>query len=442
MSPPSPRLQAALSEATSLARAPLPAPARSAGSPARCFALGDPQATCLQLFGALDAHGLLGEDGRLAGDASLLSIGDHFDFGIVDRPELLATAREDGVRFLRWLASHPSDRVTVLLGNHDTARVMELAHLSDADFAEARVLAAEIESLGGAAAPEAASSCDAFALRFPEIPTPGIAHRDFGAFTEEQRDCVIRCLLAGRFRLAAVGIVLGREVLFVHAGVTRRELSLLGIPGERDPRVIARALNHRLTGAVDAVRSRWERGERASLDLSPLHLAGVCGVEGGGLLYHRPANPTPPRARPDLTWQFNAQRPRRFDPLGLPEDLVQVVGHTSHKACVRDLEPWYDPTDSSMTMDALVPLRTLRARPPGGERPWRPGDSPLTLAVTPPRGGASEVTLRAGQARYQTGIVPGEPGEAVLHLIDPAFYRQNPGEAFSLLPVEAWVDID
>ena len=200
----------------------------------------------------------------------------------------------------------------------------------------------------------------------------------------------------------------GREVLFVHAGVTRRELSLLGIPGERDPRVIARALNHRLTGAVDAVRSRWERGERASLDLSPLHLAGVCGVEGGGLLYHRPANPTPPRARPDLTWQFNAQRPRRFDPLGLPEDLVQVVGHTSHKACVRDLEPWYTPDDPSMTMDALVPLRTFRG----------------------------------GQARYERGIVPCEPGEAVLHLIDPAFYRQNPGEAFSLLPVESWVDLD
>jgi hypothetical protein len=160
---------------------------------------------------------------------------------------------------------------------------------------------------------------------------------------------------------------------------------------------------------VEAVRARWERGERVPLDLSPLHLAGVGGAEGGGLLYHRPANPAPPRSRPDLMWQFNAQRPRRFDPRALPEGLVQAVGHTSHKACVRDLEPWFDATDPAMTMDALVPLRTLRARD--------------------------------GQARYETGIVAGEAGEAVLHLFDPAFYRQKPGEAFSLLPVEAWVDL-
>src|SRR5262249_36732860 len=134
---------------------------------------------------------------------------------------------------------------------------------------------------------------DEFALQFPEIPTSGIAARDYASFSVEQRDLVIELLLAGRFELALPATLAdGREVLVSHAGVTTRELVLAQIPTERDPRAIANVLQAWFARAIDDVRDDWTRGVATPLSLEPLHVAGRTGEEGGGLLYHRPSSPT------------------------------------------------------------------------------------------------------------------------------------------------------
>ena len=57
----------------------------------------------------------------------------------------------DGSNVLRWLAEHPPDQVVILMGNHDAARVMELAFESDESFAGARALATACVGQGAAA---------------------------------------------------------------------------------------------------------------------------------------------------------------------------------------------------------------------------------------------------------------------------------------------------
>jgi len=253
---------------------------------------------------------------------------------------------------LRWLCEQPEERVTLLLGNHDACRVVELVGLDDDRFAEARALAGEIaraeaedESPPGAAAARrrgrAAGLRDAFAGRFPDIPTPELALRDFASYSTEQRDLVRELLLAGRFRLA-VAARLARwpdvPVLATHGALTLREIALLGFAEDASPAALASALNALLARAVEKVRDAWRSGESAALDLAPLHVAGVAGREGGGLLYHRPADPDDASA--DAAWRFDSQRPRRFDPRSLPRGLVQVCGHTSHEKCVAELARW------------------------------------------------------------------------------------------------------
>src|SRR6185503_17057034 len=98
--------------------------------------MGDPQAPFDKVLAVLDRHGLLAGD-RLADDVVLVSIGDHFDYDHKDP----VTARAEGLRLLRWLASHDPAQVHLLLGNHDAARVMELATISDEEFAAARTCA-------------------------------------------------------------------------------------------------------------------------------------------------------------------------------------------------------------------------------------------------------------------------------------------------------------
>jgi hypothetical protein len=89
----------------------------------------------------LQHQGLLGADGRLRADVHLVSMGDHFDFG---KPDVREQATADGEAILRWLADHPPEQVTILLGNHDLARVCELRGYSDEAFlrwhTEARAL--------------------------------------------------------------------------------------------------------------------------------------------------------------------------------------------------------------------------------------------------------------------------------------------------------------
>src|SRR4051812_2431655 len=72
------------------------------------LAIGDPQASLSQFLRVLDLNGLLADHGRLRHDVGLVTLGDHFDWG---RPTERATAAEDGLCILSWLAAHPPDQV-------------------------------------------------------------------------------------------------------------------------------------------------------------------------------------------------------------------------------------------------------------------------------------------------------------------------------------------
>ena len=314
--------------------------------------MGDPQAPFAKVLAVLDRHGALAGD-RLADDVVLVSIGDHFDYDHADP----ITAGREGVSLLRWLASHDRDQVVLLFGNHDAARVMELSALTDQDFARAR-----------------ACSPEDFAARFPHLPPHGVIARDYASFTVEQRALVEQLLRAGRFQLARVGELHQRDALLTHAGVTTRELALLGLAGSRDPHAIARALNAHLELAV-------ARGT-APLSLEPLHRAGRDGEEGDGLLYHRPSA---------------TAQPRRFDPRTLPRGLVQIAGHSGHAKCVHELGDWCS--------------ERARARAHGGLR---------TLA------------LADGDVSYDLGVAP---AETCLILVDGELRRLPPAEV-DLLPLD------
>lgn len=386
-----------------------PEPARSQ-PPARRFAIGDPQASRAQFFAILAHHGLLGEDGMLAPDVSLVSIGDHFDYA----GEPAEVARE-GLAILRWLAEHPPEQVPILLGNHDLCRVMELAPLSDQDFAAARALAVPIKA-AERQGEDVTARVQAFLARFPSLPSPGIAAKDFLGYSEAQRALMQALLLGGRVRLAlAARLETGEEVLINHAGFTRREQALLAAAPEATPgatpdtpaatpAAIAAALNRVLAGAVEHVRPHWEAGRVTHpLSLAPLHVAGTTGQEGGGLLYHRPAHPERPGADP--AWEFSPVAPRRYDPRTLPAGLTQVCGHTGHKKCLAELGPW---SSESARRSADGGLRTLRTD-------------------------GSEVS-------YEHGIVAGHPGQARILMIDAGMNAADPAR-YPLLPLGAgpWI---
>src|SRR5262245_51476804 len=155
----------------------------------RIFVMGDPQAPFAKVLEVLLWHRALDGD-RLAKDVVLISIGDHFDYDLRDPHN----AAQEGLKLLRWLASHDREQVIILFGNHDAARVMELATIDDARFEAARALARAIDD-------RQRSEAD-YAAAFPELPPHGVIGRDYAAFTSEQRELVMQLLLAGRFRLA------------------------------------------------------------------------------------------------------------------------------------------------------------------------------------------------------------------------------------------------
>ncbi|HMG57063.1 MAG TPA: metallophosphoesterase [Kofleriaceae bacterium] len=340
----------------------------------RTLVMGDPQGPFDKLVEVLARHAALDGD-RLAGDVVLVSIGDHFDYDFRN----WASAGKEGLRFLRWLASHDAAQVKLLLGNHDASRVMELVAISDERFAAARAFARALDGDPGAGA--------RFRAAFPELPSAGLAGRDFASFCVEQRALIMELLLAGRFALALVGVLPdGREILLTHAGVTRRELAMLGVPAEpAEPGPIAERLQARLAAAVDQVRDDWARGVPAPLSLEPLHVAGIPGEEGGGLLYHRPTNPE--RRGADHAWQLAADRPRRFDPRTLPVGLTQVAGHTGHNKCLAELAGWA--------------TAAARGRQHGGIRTLRLAGTTVTydLGVAEPASGVADLILIDGELR-------------------------------------------
>lgn len=70
--------------------------------------MGDPQTSRERLLALLDRHGAPSRD------VSILSIGDHFDYGS-DRQ----AAARDGMANLEWLAARPA---VLIAGNHDLCR--------------------------------------------------------------------------------------------------------------------------------------------------------------------------------------------------------------------------------------------------------------------------------------------------------------------------------
>jgi hypothetical protein len=335
----------------------------------RWLAIGDPQTTFERFLGVLRGHDLLDEKGSLRAEVGLVSIGDHFDFQAHDGRSLADTAR-DGTNILRWLAAHPPEQVVILLGNHDTSRVMELAFESDESFAAARALAAQCK----AEDPPAAKNSE-FRARFPHIPTPDVAHRDYSAFTVEQRELVEQLLLAGRVRLACLGHHHGKPVLLTHASVTNAQVKELGV--EPRAEALALALEARLRTAVAAVRGAWERGELAALDLEPLHFAGQDGREGGALLYHRASQ------KGDETGDAAPVARRKFHPRELPRGLVQVQGHCGHHKCREHLAQWLGPSAALLA-----------------------------------RGGLRTLTVSDAGIVYDAGIAPAREGDATVYFID------------------------
>lgn len=349
----------------------------------RRVAIGDPQSSSTRFFGALAAHGLLGDDGWLRPEVQLVAMGDYFDYRVSERE----AGRVEGVLILGWLAAHAKDHVTILFGNHDAVRVIEFGEITEERFREAADAAAAVSALPRAERGEAEA---AYLERFPDVPTPGYAARDFNAFTVEQRALVQRMLLADRFTLATTCSVHGRQALMTHAGITKRELAML-CARDHHPSTIAEMLNYRLAGGVRVVADAWRRGEDVAMSLAPLHLAGEGGEEGGGLLYHRPADPE--REGADQAWE--GPRRRKYDPrTELPRGLVQVVGHTGHTKAIKEMPRWRaDDCD-----DARGGVRTLRVD-------------------------------HEGTATYRRGVHPAEPRDAVLYMTDPEMhYVDSPAE--------------
>jgi Calcineurin-like phosphoesterase len=344
------------------------------------YVLGDPQAPFAAVMKLLASYDALAADGRLRPDVELISIGDHFDYDLT-APDV---SRAEGLAVLRWLAAHPPEQVRLIVGNHDAARVVELALVDDREFAEARTLAWSIEATkraDGRAAANARAAAE-FAPRFPSISTYGLVARDYASFSVEQRSLVVELMLAGRFHLALTGRRSGRELLITHAAVTQREVDRLGVAAQ--PALLAAALERVLADAISARRADWQRGRITPLSLEPVSQPGSPGEEAGGLLAHRPANTDRPGGDP--AWELDPVRPRRFHPRELPLGLTQVAGHTNHTMCARELVPWVTP----------LALATRHA----GVRTLRAGEAIVyDLGVLPPADGVADLILIDGELR-------------------------------------------
>jgi hypothetical protein len=265
--------------------------------------MGDPQAPLAQMLAVLRARGALEGDGRLRPGISLISLGDHFDYGTLHARE---DATRDAVVLVEWLASHPPAQVTLLLGNHDLARVGELADFDDAGYRAARAQADRLSI-----APDAATEAR-FCQQY-QLPRAEYLTRDLSCFSVAQRQLVTRLLRERRFRLAhAVG-----PLLCVHAGVTRETLVLLGL----GPFATAPALAAALNSFLDSRVTNWSGGR---LELDPLYRYANADSDSSGMLCHRPAEEV---------------GPKRFHPRQLPP-VMQAIGHIRDEKCRHLMPQW------------------------------------------------------------------------------------------------------
>lgn len=329
------------------------------------LAVGDPQAPLESLLEILASRDLLADHGMLRDDVRLVSIGDHFDWGPVrDR----ARAAYDGLRTIAWLAAHPADQVLILAGNHDLARVGELAPFSDDRFEQARV-----EADRGYRDKQPSRVEALFCAEF-DLPSWEVASRDLSAFRSAQRDWVAALLRAGRLRIA----VESSGVLLTHAGVSTVELDRLALDSRArlDPVAVADALESRFARAL-----RTWRGE--PLEIPHLHAPGNAAGEGGGMLYHRFTTLPPDE------WSVREDGLRRRAHVSqLAPGLAQAIGHIRDKKSLQLLG--LDPANATTGV-----LRTL--------------------------------TVHDGRWRYATGVQasPSENAATLVHL-DGAMLDADP----------------
>lgn len=294
------------------------------GSPTRrVVAFGDPQASHDTLLTLLRSRGLLAGD-RVRDDVRLVCMGDCFDWD-KPTPEARAASTADGLKTLRWLASHPADQVVILLGNHDLARVGELATLDEAQFHEAR---READRAYYDEQPER----DEAAFRAAwDLPSWEVTARDLSTFSVEQRDLVRRLLDEERVSIAFAP---REDLLLTHAGITVDELAVLGLPADTaDATIVAAALQA-------ALRKAWA-GSPTRLVLPDLHVPGDGRGEGVGMFFHRPGRG--PRAKIPR---------RRFAPDRLPTGFTQGIGHVRDKKsrALFDLPPSGRPEGAIRTL--------------------------------------------------------------------------------------------
>ncbi|MFM2153546.1 MAG: hypothetical protein RL199_1981 [Pseudomonadota bacterium] len=354
----------------------------------RWFAVGDPQTTFDVFSATLAHHGLLGADGLLRPHVGLVSMGDHFDFDAPKTDDPVDREREglEGRLILGWLAAHAPAQVRILLGNHDAARVMELAALDDDAFrtlrAEAYGVARDSDAVWGAA---------------HGLPSAGLLSRDFSTWSAAQRTQVQRLLLEGRYDLALAAETDDGTLLMTHAGLTMREWALLHRDAAQDVPTIAAGLQPFLAAAVERVRAAWVVGRNAPLSLEPLHVSSQPGREAGGLLSHRPANVNRD-AIADAAWEWDPSCPRRFAPADLPTTFDQAVGHTGRRKLLKEPSPWSDGVAS------------------------RAGD-------------LHTLTFGEGTPRLVQGTAAPEEGRRRLFLVDPSLSQLGAGERAGLMPL-------
>ncbi len=295
-------------------------------APSLKVAMGDPQAPLGRMLEILDRHDLLGDDGRVHERAALVSMGDHFDWGSPDERQAAAAS---GYALLAWLASHDEDHVTILVGNHDLARLGELAPFDDRTFAEARLEAHALRQIP-LGKPGRSERRHALLTRFPSLPSVGVAVRDLATFEVRQRGLVEALLRGGRIRSSKA---MAPDLLLIHAAVTPEDLKGIDFAGDpADAFAIERALQEVFTGEA----SVWD-GE-TPFSLAPLYRPGsYADGESRGIFVQRPADP----AVGELPL-FDGPPRRRFDPRILTPGLTQVTGHIRDQKC-RDLMPvWSD----------------------------------------------------------------------------------------------------
>lgn len=285
----------------------------------RTIAVGDPQAPIEKFFEILEKNRVLTPSGRIAPEIVLISIGDHFDWG---PPEARSHATRGGTELLSWLLSHDPEQAIVVFGNHDLARVGELAQFDDTTYAHARSVA------------------DAIYAKDRDNLEAELLARDFSCFEVAQRHLVERSLRDGRASLAHAT---ARDRLYVHSAVTVDDLSAIGLSltEMEDAFVVASAINAFVSRRVAA----WTGGP---LDISPLHTYGVGGEEGRGILYQRPSHADLSDAQ-----LFEGPPRRRFDPRRLPLGITQIAGHIGDEKCRKLLAPWVE--------DEPAPRGTLRS---------------------------------------------------------------------------------